>query len=360
MGSFELTAANGRRRRKRLSGETKKDVADKIRQARAEGAPGSALKLGTFLDDWLASRDVTGLRQSTRQSYRDTLKLHVRPFLEDTPLRALTPSVLDDWLEQMHRTKKTKATIRYAKIVLRISLQRAIRRGLLSSNPVSVLRVKGGTRRAPTALSSAEVKALLENASPWMRVAILLASLVGLRRGEICGLRWDDLDWKTGELEIERSISAISGQSEPKTPASHRLVQLPGLVVGALEGHRRRMEIVAAGTRRQPSAWMFPADNGKAKHPRNFLHSYESAREGAGLATVRFHDLRHTCATALLTLGNDLKSVSELLGHADVRTTLAMYHHPDSALQRKGAASLQRWLTAAGVSSEEGGPIEGQ
>jgi integrase len=82
------------------------------------------------------------------------------------------------------------------------------------------------------------------------------------------------------------------------------------------------------------------------KHPRNFLHAYERARDAAHLNGVRFHDLRHTCATALLALGNDIKAVSMMLGHADVRTTLALYHHPDTALQRKGAASLQRWLQA--------------
>lgn len=368
-GYIELTPRNGKRRRRSIQRKQKADVIAAIKDAsdanRTRGVEADYL-LDRFLGQspsdthpgsgWLGSRTVVTLRQSTRVSYEDTLRLHVRPFLGDRRVRDLSPQVLDDWLDDLTKAKRRPATIRYAKIVLRIALQRAVIRGALSANPLRELRVKGGTKRAPQALTAAQVKALLDHASPWMRVAILIGALMGLRRGEVCGLQWDDLDWIAGTLKIERSISAVSGLELPKTTAGNRVVPVPALVLAALAGHRRRLEFASARMARRSKGrealsaevkpWIFAPDGRttKPKHPRNFFHSYVLARKAAGLPTARFHDLRHTCATALLTLKHDPKAVSQMIGHADVRTTIALYHHPDQDAQRAGAQSIQKWL----------------
>jgi hypothetical protein len=317
VGSFELTAATGKRRRKRVSGETRKEVADKIREARSEGAPGSGLKLGTFLDDWLASSAVTGLRQATRESYADTLRLHVRPYLAETPLRSLTPA--------RSMTGSRRCTGR------RSRRRRSGTPRSCSGSPSSAPSAAGCCRepgeRAPgegrhqARPDRADLQPGRRCSStrrPWMRVAILLAQSWAYAAGKSAGC--------SGTISTGASASCrSSARSRPSLGRANRRRRRASAWCSCRRSSCGPWRAIGAGWR-LPRARHVSASRGgcsrlttaaqaPAQLPAGLRDGQNRGR--AGLLPVPRSPayLRHG---ADLTLGHDAKSVSQLLGHADV------------------------------------------
>lgn len=313
--------------------------------------------LDDFLDLWQASRHFTPLAAATRVQYTYLLKTYVRPTLGRTRLRALTPKLLSAWLDTLiPEGRKARRTVGLVRDVLRSALTRAVEDGWLDRNPLSSLTLQHVPGRRIAVLSPADVGALLDASLPWLRSLLALMTLTGLRRGEALGLQWDDVDW-AGSLTVQRSVVATvdrgegkvgAGVKEPKTEAGVRTIPLPALAIEFLAAHRRRLELEHAARGRPMPTWVFPSTTGGFIAPRNLSRAFYLARNAAGLSTrARLHDLRHTAATALLTLGVDENAVAAWIGHRDPRTTRSIYHHPDRSVQEDGAAALSRHWRAS-------------
>lgn len=349
------------RRFRRESFETKTAAKNKL-QEWADAAATLSDDDGPFLDDyldaWQASRHFTPLAAATRVQYAQLLTAYVRPTLGRTRLRALTPKVLSAWLETLiPEGRKARRTVGLVRDVLRSALTRAVEDGWLDRNPLSSLSLQHAPARRIQVLAAPEVRALLDASLPWLRTLLAVMTLVGLRRGEALGLHWDDIDW-AGGLTVQRSVVATvdrgtdrkagPGVKGPKTEAGVRTIPLPALAVEFLAAHRRRLELEHAARRRPIPAWVFPSTTGGFISPRNLSRAFYRARQDAGLPPrARLHDLRHTAATALLTLGVDENAVAAWIGHRDPRTTRSIYHHPDRSVQEDGAAALSRHWRAS-------------
>jgi integrase len=171
----------------------------------------------------------------------------------------------------------------------------------------------------------------------------LVISATGLRRGEALGLRWKDVDWKRGILQVRQQVQAIEGKTKivpyTKDGRGGKSVPVPPIVIDALRQHRLRQNEarLAKGDLWQDYGLVFPSEVGTPVSPRNLARDYYALREKAGVPKIRIHDLRHTFATHVIEAGEDIKAVSQHLGHKDVGITRSVYQHVTEG-QKRGVA----------------------
>jgi integrase len=176
----------------------------------------------------------------------------------------------------------------------------------------------------------------------------VLALVLGMRRGEILGLRWSAVDLARATLRVQASLQRVGGQlvlTSPKTKRSRRAIPLPQAVVKVLEAHRHAQAVERSGA----ELWadddlVFTTSIGTAIEPRNLSRHFEALRVRAKVRRVRFHDLRHSCASLLFELGVPLRMVMEILGHSQISTTSDIYTHVMPAQYREVADALDAWL----------------
>jgi integrase len=228
--------------------------------------------------------------------------------------------------------------------VLHRALGQAVRWNVISQNPAAnVVRPKV-PRHEVNALSPAQSRRLLEVAKGGPYEALyVLALTTGLRQGELFGLRWKDVNLRRRSISIQRAIVEVNGQihvSEPKSAKGRRQVELSQRAVDAIRAHRKRLPATP-----HPEAWMFADSKGGPIRKNNFTRRFWwPLRERAGLDGVRFHDLRHTAASLLLSAGVHPKVVQERLGHSSVVLTLDVYSHILGSLQRDAADRIDEVL----------------
>jgi integrase len=183
--------------------------------------------------------------------------------------------------------------------------------------------------------------------------AFLLEFNTGIRRGELLGLQWKDVDLETGTISICRSLVRIYNKGktelsfqEPKTAAAKRTLPITAEVVAALKNHKKQQieERLAFGSEYEDNDLVFCSPKGTPLDPRSFTRHFDTLLNKAGLPHIRFHDARHTVATLLLEQNEHPRVVQELLGHSDISTTLGTYSHVSSDLKRKAAEKLSAVL----------------
>jgi integrase len=221
-------------------------------------------------------------------------------------------------------------TVQYMHAVLQRALKVAVNDGLISRNPCAAVDPPQVRRKAIRPLNRDQVRALFEAAADNRLEALYVVAVhCGLRQGELLGLKWEDVDLELGTLQIRRTLS--NGKfTPPKTAKSRRSVSLTPTAVEALKRHSERQarEMIKADTLYQDQNLVFASQVGTPLSRRNLTRSFKALLRRAGLPhSVRFHDLRHTCATLLLGSGFNGKFVQELLGHATISITLDTYSH---------------------------------
>jgi integrase len=233
--------------------------------------------------------------------------------------------------------------------VLRNALQTAVREEILPRNVVKLVSISTPNYKVNRGLTVNQARAVLKVAKKERLYALyVLALCLGLRRGELLGLRWQDLDLEAGTLEVVQALQRIGGALRfvrPKTDDSKQTLPLPDLCIEALREHRDRQAVERSG------AWpnwkehglVFPSRIGTPMEPDNLRRSWGRIRAASGLDEVRFHDTRHTCVSLLLALGVPPNIVREIVGHSDIEVTMTIYAHAflddkRSALRKLGDA----------------------
>jgi integrase len=352
--------ATGKRRRPSKSGfPTKRAATQAMREAiRAlelgVTAPGETPSLAAYVDEWLAGRRAA-LRPSTWNSYKDVLEGRVVPRLGALRLDRLTAQHVSglavDLAQHGGRDARrgpglSARSVRYTLTVLTRALDDAVKRGLIPRNPAEHVDRPRVADKEMEWWSVGEARAFLNyTADDRLSALWTLLLTTGLRRGEALGLRWGDVDLGAGRLAVRRALVSVGYEirwSEPKTTASKRVVALDPGTVAALRSHRARQseERLAVGTGYLDQGLVFCDVAGEPLHPDGVTQRFDRLVRNAGLRRIRLHDLRHSCATALLQQGVPLKAVAERLGHSSTRTTSDLYQHVGETLQREAAAKL--------------------
>lgn len=255
-------------------------------------------------------------------------------------------------MQGLYRTKLdgglSPATVQKIHVVLHKALSQAVKWALLPRNVTEAVSVPRPDRREIRPLSAAEVRKLLEAArGDHLKALWVLAVHTGMRQGELLALKWTDVDLETGNVSVRRTLTRESGHyklGEPKTNRSRRTVKLTGAATEALRDHLiyQMKEMDRLGDLYQDQGLVFTTDSGAPINPSNIRNRNLSRLLGlAGLPKIRFHDLRHTCATLLLSRNVHPMIVQEMLGHANVAITLDTYSHVLPGMSDQAAAAIE-------------------
>lgn len=324
------------------------------------------LTLAAYLDQWL---DAVGdnLAVSTRQRYRQIIDAHIVPKLGHHRLDKLKPVDIQRFYVESLRSGRVDgrgplapASVRKAHQILRTALQQAVRWQMLRTNPAAAVDPPKVRRPEMTALTAQQTAQLLAVAEgDRLYVPVLVAVSSGLRRGELLGLRWRDLDLETGILTVQQALETNQdgsvGFKSPKTPRSRRSLPLGPTTVAALRRHRVAQDELrlAAGPSYCDYDLVFAQPGGRAWRPSAFSVAFGRLVRKSGLPHVRLHDLRHSHASQLLSQGVNVKVVSERLGHSSVAITLDVYAHTVPTMQAQAIEAYDQVLRDAMGASDE-------
>jgi len=349
---YTVYTAEGRKR-KTVYGKTHADVAAKLANALADREGGLTFDagnqtVGDYLDRWLYDSVRDTVRKGTFERHEQIIRLHIRPFLGSIRLKALSPAHVQGFYREKLDSGLSPATVHKIHAVLHKALDQAVGWSLVPRNATEVVTPPRPASEEIRPLDSEQVRALLEAASGERFEALyVLAIHTGLRQGKLLGLKWDDVDLEDGLIRVRRTLTRHRGSlllGEPKTKRSRRTVRLTEPAVDALSDHlaRQLVQIESLGDLYRDQGLVFATQKGTLVNPSNLRKcSFAPLLEKAGLPRIRFHDLRHTCATLLLARNVNPKIVSEMLGHATVAITLDTYSHVLPDMQDSATRALE-------------------
>ena len=346
---------NGKRSRKYLYGKTRAEVAEKLTQALHAQGRGLPVKIerqmvAQFLDRWLADVITPSRGHGTTRSYEQHVRVHIVPAIGHRQLAKLTAQDVQGLITASLASGLSAQTVGSILATLRLALGQAERWDLVSRNVAQLVDRPRAKRFEPAPLNPDEACCLLRAVAGDRLAALYEVSVrLGLRQGEALGLRWRDVDLGAGILAIRHSLQRVNRKLtliEPKTERSRRSIDLTAPLVDALTAHRERqaLERDFAGDRWHPEwnlvfCWAIgtPYDAG------NLGKHFKTMLERAQLADRRWHDLRHTAATLMLTAGVPERVIMEILGHSHLDVT-RLYSHVLPPTRREAVARVDALL----------------
>ncbi|MGW8506952.1 tyrosine-type recombinase/integrase [Streptomyces sp. CLCI03] len=377
-----VLAANSTSKRVRVYGSTRREAADKLAEKIADSNRGLPIAtadstVGDYLTYWLSNVAVHRLRENTHTRYAACVRLHLIPGLGTKKIARLTAKDIRTFLDRLRTTcqcctqgldterkkccvvgeccqkRLSPSTVTYVHSVLKSALEHALREDELPRNVARNVKTTVHRPRRFRPLTATEARQFLGAAQTDRLHALYeLALRTGLRKGELLGLHWEDLDLTTGTATIRHSLqrTRTGGLTHlpTKTRASERRIALPTECLYSLREHKQQhdKERTTAGPDWTDSGLVFTTPTGQPLDPANLTRRFRTFLHRAGLRRIRFHDLRHSTATLLLEQGVDLVVIKELLGHAHIGVTAGVYAHVRLRLQRQAIDTLGNALGA--------------
>ena len=359
MARHTVQTADGPKR-KTIYGRKYKDVEKKLAEARGDASRGivfdaKGATVGKFLERWLEDVVRPNKTHRTYSTHRQQVRSHIVPAIGRVKLEALRKADVDRLYAGLLRAKPEGAglapsSVRRVHAVLHAALEEAARDDLIPRNPARYANKPKVKQQEVEPLDADQAQALLDTARGDRYEALyFICLMVGLRQGEALGLRWSDIDLDAGTLTVNRQLQRVrrdgdkSGRlefSEPKN-ASRRTVGLPQRAVSALRSHRKRqLEEKLGATSYEDSGLVFASQHGLPLDAQNVVNrSFKPLLERAGLPSIRFHDLRHSCLSLHAQSGEPMRDLQALAGHATASFTQQRYtHHYDSSAKRTASA----------------------
>jgi integrase len=305
---------------------------------------------GSFVRQWLETSAKPRVRERTFADYESLATRYLLPALAHRKLSNITAAEIQSIYADMQRRGLSARTVRYAHSVLHGTLEQAVKWQMLARNVAKLVDLPRQERREMRALTPDEAGRLLAAAHGTRHQALWTVLLTsGLRPGEALALKWSDLDGD--RVRVQRALVRQDGKRwqlvEPKTPRARRVVSLPASTLRVLQAHRARQleDRLKAGAKWADNGLVFATRSGEPLDYRVVVRRhFKSLLKTAGLPAMRPYDLRHSCATLLLAAGENVKVVSERLGHASAALTLDVYSHVLPDMQQRAAERLESLL----------------
>jgi len=340
------------------SAKTKRDGQRWIRKMLEEIDNGltydsTQITLYGFMEEWLVSVEPS-IRYNTFRQYQQIARQYILPVLGPFQLRDLKPEHIQQLYNSMVKEGCGLRTVQLVHSVIHRALVHAVKLGIISRNPDNAT--------TPPKPKSKEMQFLDENkAQQFLITAKLhsdhfyalfyLAIATGMRQGELLGLKWEDIDWEQGALQIIRQLTRKRGGgygfTTPKTKAGKRRISLGVTTLASLEEHRKAQYHLSekSGDDWHDNGLVFPSGIGTPADRDNLRRHFKQLLKVAGLSEIRFHDLRHTAASLMLNNGVPVIVVSRRLGHAKPSITLDIYGHLIPTKQQEAASLIDQLLT---------------
>ena len=308
--------------------------------------------VGEYLRSWHADHARHHLSARALESNGYTLERHIIPGLGGHKLAKLRPMHLQSYYSEKLDSGLAASSVRKHHDIMHSAFRHAVAMQMLATSPADVVVPPRAKRSEMKVLDETQAAAMLRAAEgTGIYMALMLALGTGMRKGELLAVRWPDVDLEAGTLTVNQTLQAAFGElhfKEPKTAKSRRRITLPGIVVDALRAHRA--EQAKKTLAREPgyalSDLVLAAPRGGPWWPYNFDRMWRKFKTRQKLE-IRFHDLRHSHASALLKAGVNVKVISERLGHASIGITLDTYSHVMPGMQEEAAEKIDAGLRAA-------------
>jgi integrase len=370
VGSLNLGWEDGKRKRRHFYAATAAEVRDELLKARSDQSHGLPVTserqtVAEFLEDWLEHTLKARAQPRSFESFSVIVKKHIVPSLGRIRLDKLTPQQVQALLEKKRKPYKTKTksgktiekhglspqSIASIRTVLRSALSQALKWGIIGRNVATLIDPPRIPRPLAHVIELDGARKLLEVArGKRFEAVFVLALTLGLRRGEILGLRWSDVDFEKSAVRVNQALQRVGGKlqvTEVKTQRSRRVVAIPESVVRALKTRRAQQaqDRLLAGPEWEDSDLAFTGPTGAPLEPITLHRDFKQLLQTAELSTnTRFHDLRHTAASLLLAEGVHLRMIMELLGHSSISLTANTYAHVMPAAMRDVADRMESLL----------------
>lgn len=293
---------------------------------------------------WMENERLGSVKASSYQTYLNQMNRHLLPALGHYSLSQLTPSIIYDFVNELRNHGLASNTIKGVFRLFSAAMRFAFEEGVIQKNPCRKIRILGNESAEQRVLSREEQDKLRVEALSKNDVPTLLSLYTGMRLGEVCALKWSDIDWEKHTIVVRRTVQrvaqmnrAASGKTllmigTPKSKHSQRVLPVPEFLLEKLRSLLENQDI---------AGYVFGTGIHTAE-PRTIQRRFKRLMEQLGMSNVHFHTLRHSFATRLLELGVDIKTVSALLGHGSTQTTLDFYAHSLIEHQR---AAVERLAT---------------
>lgn len=305
-------------------------------QVRARAAGRDSLTLSACMTSWLS--ELRGsVKQSSYQTYRSLAEKHVLPAIGSMPLPQVTAEAIFNFAENLIVSGLACSTVKGICRLVSACLRYALEEGHIAKNPCRKLRIPMEQMEKQRILTNPEQERVSRAAQESSELSVLLAAYTGMRLGEICALKWTDIDWEKGTICVCRTVQRIRRAGggtilivdTPKSLRSRRTLPVPAFIIDLLKKQSRSTL----------SEYIFGEELRPAE-PRTVQRRFQKFMKRIGIAGAHFHTLRHSFATRLIELGVDIKTVSTLLGHSSAKTTLDFYAHSRLDMQRSAVEKL--------------------
>lgn len=304
-----------------------------------------------WMRSWLETDLLGGIKASSYLTYQNQMNRHILPCLGRMQMASITPEMVHSFLECLQAKGLGENTVRGIYRLLSAAMRAALDDGIITKNPCRKICVKRGERVQQRVFSREEQKKVEKTLSQGEDLTALFAMYTGLRLGEICGLRWSDINWENGTATVCRTVQRLKRMDtdkclkcggaktylmigSPKSPSSCRTIPIPTFLLKRLEMQKKQRSAAQLTT-----GYIFGTGM-RAADPRTIQRRFAGVVRRLEIPDAHFHTLRHSYATRLLEMGVDVKTVSQLLGHSSAKTTLDCYAHSLLDQQRSAVAKL--------------------
>ncbi len=346
-GALYVRTTSGTRRRIRMYGRTREEVHNKLTSAKVQAErgvpmPDKAWRLGDYLDYWLENIVTPNLRPTTTARYSVNVRLYIKPALGKYLIVQLTVPIVQACINGHLADGHSVRSAQIVRTVLSSALTRAQREELVARNVARLVELPTYERADVIPWTDDEVKAFLRAAqSDQLFAAFLLLTLYGLRRGEVLGLRWQDIDLACCMIRVRQQVLRIGGvlQTGPvKTKAGRRDLPLLNLAEQAITEQQKRQVAQQAPS---DDGLVFTTSSGRPIDPDNFARSFRRLCRAHGLRPIKLHHVRHTMATLLKNRGVPARDAQLILGHSNLSTTQEIYQHDNFESRRAALGRIE-------------------
>ncbi|HET7018043.1 MAG TPA: site-specific integrase, partial [Streptosporangiaceae bacterium] len=316
--------------------------------------PAQSWKLGDYLDYWLEQVIRPTRRPATYAQYEMVVRVHLKPGLGKHPLKRLSVPTVQTFLNKQLQAGRSVRNVQIMRQILRSALSRAMREELVVRNVAQLADLPGWEPPSITPWSSAEATAFLRaSATDPLAAAFVLLVLYGMRRGEVLGLRWQDIDSDAKLIRVRQQVQRVQGElhiGPVKTRAGKRDLPVLSLALAQLDSRKQDQDQDRANL---GSAWpdldlVFTTRTGRPIEPRNFVRSFTRICEQNAIRRISVHAVRHTTASLLKDLKVPPRDAQVILGHANFTTTQQIYTHVDEAARLDALTRLNKLLGGEG------------
>lgn len=297
-----------------------------------------------WVKTWLEVYIIPNVSPTTLSRYQGMIRRYVDPVIGHMQVQQLNTLAVQSWVNGLKISpasgkEMSAATIKHAYHVLKGAMDKAVLAGIIFRSPCTGIMLPKGQKKPAVVFNEQQIRQLLRAAKGTdMELVIDMELCLGLRRGELLGLQWGDIDWENNQIHIIRNRVIVDGKAivkEPKTQSSIRVLDVPEMLMKKLRIYKGRCieNRMRLGWNYTVTDYIIVHQDGKPIYPEYLSQMLTKLLAAAGLPKCRFHDLRHLCASIMVRQNVNVKVAQEILGHKDITTTMNIYSHvlPSSA-----------------------------